>query len=257
MMKLHYLVILLSALGQSSGWQAPFRPAARSQAAASILPTQQRPVPTAAASPLFANTPEVALEGKEAEWTKKRFFNAPLFRSVALLGVLAAAGLSSPGQSLPVATSATIHMLSFGTWFGTVAYTTFVAGITMFKNLPKKTFGRLQAKLFPKYFALCSASVLLQLVTLKNLPVGVASTKALGVALVMTLLNQFILEPKSTENMMERYRLEEVPGATDSEEYKKLKSNFGKFHGMSSLTNLIALCAGVAHAVYLGGALVA
>lgn len=71
----------------------------------------------------------------------------------------------------------------------------------------------------------------------------------------MTLLNQFYLEPKSTENMTERYRLEDA-GQDDTEEYKKLKASFGKFHGMSSLSNLIALCGGVAHAVYLGAALV-
>ena len=83
-----------------------------------------------------------------------------------------------------------------------------------------------------------------------------ASQKALGISLTMTLLNQFILEPKSTKNMMERYRLEEAPGGQDSAEYKKLKKDFGKFHGMSSLTNLIALCGGFAHAVYIAAALV-
>ena len=72
----------------------------------------------------------------------------------------------------------------------------------------------------------------------------------------MTLFNQFYLEPTSTENMMERYRLEELPGGKDSTEYKKLKANFGKFHGISSLVNLIALCGGVAHTVYLAKAIV-
>jgi hypothetical protein len=97
----------------------------------------------------------------------------------------------------------------------------------------------------------------LQLVTLKTTSVvTVKSTKALGVALVSTLLNQFYLEPTSTNNMMERYRLEDLPGGKDSERYKELKANFGKFHGMSSLANLIALCAGAAHGVYIAAALV-
>ena len=42
-----------------------------------------------------------------------------------------------------------LHITAFGTWFGTIAYTTFVAGITMFRNLPRQTFGKLQSKLFP------------------------------------------------------------------------------------------------------------
>ena len=32
----------------------------------------------------------------------------------------------------------------------------------MFQNLPRQTFGKLQAKLFPKYFLLCTISILLQ-----------------------------------------------------------------------------------------------
>ena len=58
--------------------------------------------------------------------------------------------------------AASIHILSFGIWFGTVFYTTFVAGITMFKNLPRRTFGSLQSKLFPLYFQLCTGTIALQ-----------------------------------------------------------------------------------------------
>ena len=97
-------------------------------------------------------------------WTPKRLHNSPLFRSAAILGTLALAGIStkSPLTKISAKAGATINMLSFGTWFGTVVYTTFVAGITMFKNLPRQTFGKLQAKLFPKYFSLCSVTILLQ-----------------------------------------------------------------------------------------------
>ena len=203
-----------------------------------------------------------AVESNE-EWTKKRLHNTAAFRSAALLLALAAAGASSsnvaaPVSLLPATVAASIHVLSFATWLGTVAYTTFVAGITMFQNLPRQTFGRLQAKLFPKYFSLCSAAIVLQLVTLKTLSIvsKCKSTKALAVALVMTLVNQFYLEPVSTNNMMERYRLDDTPGGKDTDEYKKLKASFGKFHGLSSLTNLVALCAGVAHGVFLASGLV-
>ncbi len=39
-------------------------------------------------------------------------------------------------------------------------------GITMFKNMPRQMFGRVQAKLFPQYFATATAAVVLQLGTL-------------------------------------------------------------------------------------------
>lgn len=112
-------------------------------------------------------TPEVVDENKAGsggEWTKKRLHNTQAFRSAAILAALAAAGLSSksPIATAGSAAGAVLHELSFSTWFGTVAYTTFVAGITMFKNLPRQTFGKLQSKLFPKYFFLCSVTLILQ-----------------------------------------------------------------------------------------------
>ena len=72
--------------------------------------------------------------------------------------------LSKIGKHLILSSkaAATVHMLSFGTWFGTVVYTTFIAGITMFKNLPRRTFGTIQSKLFPLYFQLCTGMVALQ-----------------------------------------------------------------------------------------------
>lgn len=221
----------------------------------------------ASISPLFVASPAAASgdsnnddQSKSSspteEWTKKRLHNTAAFRSVALLGALAAAGLT---VGVVGHAAAAVHVLSFATWFGSVAYTTFIAGITMFRNLPRQTFGKLQAKLFPKYFALGSITLVLQLITLRSLPVSIqtASTKALLTALAMTLANQFYLEPLSTNNMMRRYELEGNDGGKDTDEYKTLKASFGKFHGLSSLTNLIALCAGVVHAVYVAGTLMA
>ena len=80
----------------------------------------------------------------------------------------------------------------------------------------------------------------------------------MSLSLAMTLLNQFLLEPKSTKIMFERYDLEnsDDPKAKESSEYKKLAASFGKMHGMSSLTNLIALIGAAVHGVYLSSALI-
>lgn len=105
--------------------------------------------------------------------------NSPLFRAIAILYALLFAiyqGSNSPSTSaanaslqkigkyfiLPPNVAATVHLLSFATWFGTVVYTTFVAGITMFKNLPRRVFGTLQSKLFPLYFQLGTIMIGLQ-----------------------------------------------------------------------------------------------
>ena len=97
-------------------------------------------------------------------WTPQRLHNSPLFRSGAILGALALAGVSSrsPLAQMSKKAAVTTHLLAFGTWFGTMMYTTFIAGITMYRNLPRQTFGKLQSKLFPQYFFLCSASIVLQ-----------------------------------------------------------------------------------------------
>jgi hypothetical protein len=72
----------------------------------------------------------------------------------------------------------------------------------------------------------------------------------------MTLLNQYLIEPITTKNMMRRYELEDSENGTATEEYKELKANFGKYHGLSSLTNLIALCAAAVHGFYLSAAFI-
>ncbi|XP_011404217.1 PREDICTED: transmembrane protein 205-like [Amphimedon queenslandica] len=45
-----------------------------------------------------------------------------------------------------------VHLGSFSGWFGTQLWVTFFAGLTMYKHLPRHTFGYIQSKLFPKYF---------------------------------------------------------------------------------------------------------
>ena len=91
-------------------------------------------------------------------------------------------------------------------------------------------------------------------------PLALQSTRrvvvTLGLSLAMTLLNLIFLEPYSTKIMLERYDLENQEGGQSTDRYKVLKAQFGKMHGMSSLTNLIALCGAVAHGVALAATLV-
>jgi len=155
-----------------------------------------------------------------------------------------------------------IHLISFASWFGTMIYTTFVAGITMFQNLPRQLFGKLQSKLFPIYFMLSSILILLQITTIPSSTLNdehafflISPSILLGCALVMTVLNQFILEPFATSIMFQRHALEN-DSKQNSDEYKKLSSKFGMYHGFSALLNLGALGCGTLHGYYLSLALV-
>lgn len=182
-------------------------------------------------------------------------FNKTSVRLAGLgLAVLLSAG-SSLGGGAAGATAA--HLLAHGVQLGTTIYTTFFAGILMFKNLPRQTFGRLQSHLFPAYFCILAATIIIQAATLYLSPAGLARPQAinLGVGLVATLANLVWAEPAATESMFKRYALENVaPGAgRDEAAIGALKKEFGKLHGLSSLFNLVALIACVSHGVWLAG----
>jgi hypothetical protein len=181
-------------------------------------------------------------------------FNRPEVRAAAL----AVAAALSAGSSLaggPGAATA-VHVLAWAAQFGTAVYTTFFAGILMFKNLPRQVFGRLQSHLFPAYFSILAASIVVQAATLWLSPgIGLARPQAitLGVGLAATLANLLAAEPAATASMFKRYALENAAGARDEAQISLLKKEFGKLHGLSSLFNLIALIACVSHGIWLAG----
>ncbi|GMI44899.1 hypothetical protein TrCOL_g3162 [Triparma columacea] len=184
-------------------------------------------------------------------------WNTPSFRIIALITpVTFLAYRSTLPFQLPFQYPlAILHLSSWGINVGTNFYTTFVAGITMFKALPRREFGKLQAKLFPKFFLLCTLTAFLQLSTLRNLSSTVSPSPTFF-SLFCSLSNLLYLEPKSTSIMSQRHRLEDK-GEASSEEYKSLKSEFGKLHGMSSLMNLGALVGLLVHGALIARKLVA
>jgi Domain of unknown function (DUF4149) len=66
---------------------------------------------------------------------------------VRIAALIAATALAARGSLLvPGALPTFVHLLSFGIWLGSTVYTTFFAGIIMFKNLPRQTFGKVQVR---------------------------------------------------------------------------------------------------------------
>jgi len=135
--------------------------------------------------------------------------NKPLVRLAAMAAVVATLArgtgfLSQTGIGF-------VHMLAFGSWFGTLVWTSFVLGIVAFKNLPRQTFGKLQSKLFPKYFALSTAVPGILLATLYYSTGGMPplqEVRLLAISLVCSLINLVYTEPVATSVMFERYQLE-------------------------------------------------
>jgi len=199
-------------------------------------------------------TPAAAGSSVQGDMLTPSVFNKPTVR----LGALAAAVLLSAGSSLGGGSAGAVaaHALAWGTQLGTMVYTTFFAGLLMFKNLPRQTFGKLQSHLFPAYFSLTAAALVVQAATLALSPAGLAQPQAvsLGVGLAATLANLLWAEPAATASMFKRYALEAAPAAgRDEGAISALKKEFGKLHGLSSLFNLAALVACVSHGVWLAG----
>ena len=192
-------------------------------------------------------------------WVEPAAHNKTSFRILAIAAAVAVG--ASCSNVISPKWGGFAHLIAFATWFGSNFWTTFIGGITMYKNLPRQTFGNLQAKLFPKYFQLSTVTILTSLVTMRAFG-SVATLKpvyiTLALSLVATLLNLLWLEPAATEVMFERYGLENLKEKDTSitDKITDLKKQFGKWHGMSSLANLVALCGSVSHGFWLAMRLV-
>ena len=103
--------------------------------------------PSIGRSRLFFTPKEDNDSSGDKPFIRPALHNSPFFRSLAILYALLFAiyqGSTAPTDAtanalqkvgkyliLSPKTAATVHLLSFATWFGTVVYTTFVAGITV------------------------------------------------------------------------------------------------------------------------------
>jgi len=183
-----------------------------------------------------------------------------------------------------------IHLFAFACYYGCSMWVTFVGGLVMFKSLPRHTFGKLQSKLFPRYFqfsifwiGLCLAMESLILVdkhvntnsTDQNhsAPYILPNAQLYNFLLIMVnlLCNHYIIEPKTTKLMFKRHTVErkigtghevgitkpaasilEAANKEDVDLLQSLSKEFGKLHGISASLNLLALILGTWHLFWLG-----
>jgi len=158
------------------------------------------------------------------------------------LAVAATAAVMPAIPSLPPAALAMTNLTTMSVQLGTQAYVAFVGGPTMFVNLPRNTFGDIQARLFPKMGMLCMSSGALTLATYSvNHGVDTA-TYLLASSLLINILNSFVVFPKVTEFMLELRKHEE-----GTPERKKAGMRFGITHGVSNLINLGSMLANLGY----------
>jgi hypothetical protein len=195
-------------------------------------------------------------------------WNRQIARGVILLSILGGCTWFSSSSSNNVSTIGVsqhsivlLHLVAFAAWFGCSVWVSFIAGLIMFKNLPRHVFGRLQSKLFPAYFQFSAASIGIAILTSGGLSGSVGaeasniSLTPLIAVMASILINLFYFEPETTRVMYQRHAVEkrlgtghevgqlrpDDPKKANDPELKALSKKFGMLHGFSTLMNLAAL----------------
>jgi len=159
-----------------------------------------------------------------------------------------------------------INVGSCSVSFGTQVWVGSIAGLTMFRTLKRRTFGKVQSKLFPKYATLNTSCSLLALVTYLQLN-GIGPTEGLsrvcgkweGLMLSYCLLgnvaNSLYFIPTTTKIMYDIHARENALGLEDevgqtsplnksdkaTDEDKNLLKKFNINHGLSVMMSLISM----------------
>ncbi|KAK0547482.1 hypothetical protein OC846_004844 [Tilletia horrida] len=160
------------------------------------------------------------------------------------------------------------HVLVWGLSFGIAYWQSFIGGITAYKALPRRDFGKLQSKLFPVYFTLTTGATAFLAASFAAVHHGrilkansladptVFQTILLAGAAVGQAVNTYVLGPKATQVMFKRHALEAAEGKdytdpTASAQMKNLTKEFGALHGQSTLINMVVVLALTAQGFWL------
>ncbi|CAD6935514.1 unnamed protein product [Tilletia controversa] len=161
------------------------------------------------------------------------------------------------------------HYFIWATVFGASIWQGSIGAYTSFKALPRRDFGRLQAKLFPVYFSLTAGGTAFLAASFAVLHHGrilksttsawdptIVQSVVLATASVAQALNYFVVGTKATQVMFKRHALEAAEGKdysdpTVSAQMKDLTKNFSKLHGYSTILNMACFSALIVQGFWL------
>ena len=159
-----------------------------------------------------------------------------------------------------------LNVTSCSTAFGTQVWVGSIAGLTMFRTLKRRTFGKVQSKLFPKYAILNTSCSLMALVTylhLNNIRPTDGFSKICGkweglmltYNLLSNVANSLYFIPATTNLMFQIHARENALGLEDevgqtsplkrsdksTDEDKNILKKFNINHGISMLMSLVSM----------------
>jgi len=163
-----------------------------------------------------------------------------------------------------------IYLFAFSWLLGQNIYQTFIGGLIAHRSLTRQAFSVLQAKTFPIYFSVSASlsGLLFALWSTYNFAdikghyisfgrSSVLQAWTLALVFVLSCLNLFWIGPVTNEIIMARQRLEREEGkpyyvAGISSSMRRMNKRFSKWHGFSSLANLVVILALAYHGFWYG-----
>ncbi|CAK9436233.1 uncharacterized protein LODBEIA_P07910 [Lodderomyces beijingensis] len=148
-------------------------------------------------------------------------------------------------NQLGLNTKVPYHFLFYSLTFGGTAFYSFVVSPLIFKELSREEFSKVQSKVFPCYFKFqIGAPLIVGLLTpLAFCPFSVGTLVASSLG---GILNLFVFEPKCSVLKDERNKLTSInkdkkENGEPSDEMAALNKQFGRWHGLSTLVNLVSI----------------
>ncbi|XP_063787281.1 transmembrane protein 205 [Pseudophryne corroboree] len=167
-----------------------------------------------------------------------------------------------------------LHLLVLSATWGMQCWVTFVAGFVMIRGVPRHTFGLVQSKLFPIYchIVLCFSFLSLVVYAVYH-PRELLSPSESGqmglffISVIASALNARWFSPSTSKAMFNMQVIEREHGLggeiglssniegykrlrEQDPKYKALRKTFLRYHGISSLSNLVSLLCNGANLVF-------
>ncbi|KAF0272451.1 hypothetical protein FOG51_02605 [Hanseniaspora uvarum] len=147
----------------------------------------------------------------------------------------------------------TTHLLSYSFIFGASTYYSYIVSPKMFKVLDKESFSTIQSAVFRQYFGLqvLSGFILPVLAYKSGLKIGKVGYYSAGISIIASLSNLLWLQPLCHNIKKQRQALD-LQKPEDAVEDEVLRKQFGKYHGLSLLMNVIYSASLLAYGIKFG-----
>ncbi|GMM41104.1 hypothetical protein FOG50_02957 [Hanseniaspora uvarum] len=147
----------------------------------------------------------------------------------------------------------TTHLLSYSFIFGASTYYSYIVSPKMFKVLDKESFSTIQSAVFRQYFGLQALSgfILPVLAYKSGLKIGKVGYYSAGISIIASLSNLLWLQPLCHNIKKQRQALD-LQKPEDAVEDEILRKQFGKYHGLSLLMNVIYSASLLAYGIKFG-----